>query len=90
MVTTTQAILQTLAFLLFVGLGYAVALRIPRPRNPLLWIALAALALVSGWIGISLRVMYAFGTAFYLNTMLQGAGVGLLLGLVLRRNEPPA
>lgn len=82
-----QALIQWLAFLVCVALGYGLSGLIRMPESPLAWVLLVAVVFVLGFLpflAIPLRIL---GADVPLTMLLWGVGVGLVVGFMIRRGR---
>lgn len=73
-----ESIFKIISFAIFAVIGYLLARKLPEPKRGFIWIIWLLLLVISGYLGVSTRLV-SFGIfTVYLNNSLQGLLFGLL------------
>ena len=77
------------AVVLFALLGLMLASLLTVPRRPFGWIIWILFTLAAGFIGTDIRVFSYLRYSLYLNNVLLGLALGILIGLFIRWVQNP-
>ncbi len=80
-----QALIQWLAFLLCVAIGYLLSRRASLPDTPLIWVLLAVAVFAFGFIPVLRTPIIIPRAPVPLGTLLWGVGIGAVLGLMINQ-----
>jgi hypothetical protein len=72
---------------LFALAGFYIAKTLHISPTPRLIIIFALLILAAGYIGVSTQLFSVFGFNYFLNNLLQSLGIGLLTGLLTKKEQ---
>ncbi len=82
-----QALIQWGAFLICFAAGYALSTVIKMPDNPMAWLLLVAVVFVVGFLPFLAIPVPIFGAPVPLTMLLWGVGVGLVVGIMIKRGQ---
>ncbi len=85
--TVPIALIQVAAFLACLIIGYLISRPLRPPENPNLWLILVAVVFVIGFLPPLKFPVYIFGAPIDFSMLLWGLGVGLVVGLMLKRGR---
>lgn len=76
---------RLLTILVFAFVGFSFSRKVAAPKK-LTWLAgLAVGIIVVGYLGVNTALAFVFGSAVYLNSLMQGLGIGLFVGFLFKR-----
>ena len=85
----TEGIMRAVSAILFAGIGYLLSSKIPAPRKVLSWVVFIAGILLSNYVMASAYIIGFGSTGIYFNNSLQGLGLGILCGFIIRGKAQP-
>ena len=77
-------VMRAVSTILFAVLGYLLSAKLPAPRKVLWWGVFIAGIWFVNYVMVSTLLIGVFGEGIYLNNALQGLGLGILFGFIVR------
>ncbi len=85
--TVPIALIQVATFFACFVIGYLISRPLKAPENPTLWLMLVAVVFVIGFLPPLKFPVYILGAPIDFSMLLWGLGVGLVVGLMLKRGQ---
>jgi hypothetical protein len=82
--SASEGIMRLVSAVLFGGMGYLLSSKLPAPTRILSWVLFVLAILVADHVMISTRLIGIGDSGIYFNNALQGLGLGILCGFVVR------
>jgi hypothetical protein len=80
---------RLLTLVIFGFIGFGTSGKFPAPRNFLAWTLLVAATVLSLFILPQVELIGIDSAGFYVNTLLAGTGLGLIIGFLVKRRGNP-
>jgi hypothetical protein len=77
---------RLITILLFSFIGFSLSRKVAAPKRLTWLVGLAVGIIVVGYIGVNTALASIFGAALYLNSLMQGLGIGLFTGFLFKRH----
>lgn len=68
-------------------IGYVYSKKIKQPVSVIMWVIIIAATILSGFVGINTALISIFEFTINLNWSLQGFGLGVIIGLLLKTKK---
>jgi hypothetical protein len=78
-----------LTLVVFAFVGFKISNRFPLPKNFFWWTLLVVATIFAVYIGPDIELIGVDFFGIYLNTLLMGLGIGLIIGFLSRKQKHP-